>query len=137
MSYKHTLKHVGHIAGAVQKNIKENKGIYISPGLVKGHTLRVALDDIDAKVDTPDGKHSFHALASTAFQQVVSLGTHLEQLSSPLQILSHESSKLSDIPKTGVKLIACNIKGNPKPATSPHYSNFLTFQDRQKATRFR
>ena len=132
VSYKHTLERVGQIAGAVQKNIKENKGVYIPPGLVKGQTLRVAMDNIDAKVDTPDGKHSFHALASTVFQQVVSPGTLVEKPCSPLQISSNESSKLSDVPKTGVKLIPCNIKGNPKPATCPHYPNFKTFQYSQK-----
>ena len=57
MSYKNTLECAGKIVGAVQKNIKENKGVYIPPVLVKGQTLRVAMDNIDAKVDTSDEKH--------------------------------------------------------------------------------
>ena len=55
---------------------------------------------INAKVNTPEGKHFFHALATTAFQQVVSPGTNVEKPYSLLQISSHESSKLSDVPKT-------------------------------------
>ena len=132
VSYRHTLERVGQIARAVQNNIKENSGVYIPPGLVKGLTLRVAMDNIDAKVDTPDGKHSFHALAATAFQQAIQPGTTWEKASSPLQISSKVSSKLGDIPKTGVTLIQCHIKGNPKPVSSPHYPNFKPFKHSQK-----
>ena len=63
------------------------------------------MDNIDAEVDNPDGKHSIYALASTEFQQFVLPGTNVEKQSSALQISSNESSKLSDVPKAGVKAI--------------------------------
>ena len=99
---------------------------------MKDQTLQVAMDNNNTKVDTPDGKHSIYALASTAFQQVDLPGTNVEKRSSPLQISSNESSKLSDVPKAGVKPITCNIKRNLKSVTSPHYPNSKTFKHSQK-----
>ena len=68
--YQATAKCVTQIACAVQKNISDNNGTYIPPGLRSNTPLRAAIDNIDAKVDTPDGKSSFHALASTVISDI-------------------------------------------------------------------
>ena len=49
-------------------NIAEND-VYIPPGLLKSKQVLGSLDNIYAKVDTPDGKNSFHATAMGVYQE--------------------------------------------------------------------
>ena len=107
--------------------MEEHGGTYIPPGLVPNQPLRAALDNIDAKVDTPDAKHSFHALASAIFQQGEPRGTdqHVRDL---LNVNIPPDSKLKNVPNTVVEIVPCTITGSPKPRTSPHYPSFELFQ---------
>ena len=56
ISYKQTMNNVNKIACAVHENISSNDGVYVPLCLLKYQPLRTAIDNIDAKVDTPDGK---------------------------------------------------------------------------------
>ena len=132
-SYKSTLEHVSLIAGEVQKNIANNKGVYVPPGLRKNQTIYAAIDNIDAKVDTPDGKESFHALAATVFQKDAEQGATSEPIISPLQFdVKPSTMKLTNVPLTGVELLPCSIVGTPRPKTSPYYPEFKVFQHTDK-----
>jgi len=57
------------IAKGVQENMEKHDGNYIPPGLHKQKRLRFSLNNIDAKVDTPDGQNSFHATAMAVYQR--------------------------------------------------------------------
>ena len=53
MSYNHTMQRINQIACGVQKNT-EAHGVYIPPTLLQNRPFIAAIDNIDAKVDTPD-----------------------------------------------------------------------------------
>ena len=55
------------IAISVCDNMAEYS-VYVPPGLLKNKTIRASMDNIDKKVDTPDGKHSFHGMAIGIYQ---------------------------------------------------------------------
>lgn len=106
----------------------DNQGVYVPPNLFVGQPLRASIDNIDAQVDTTDGKNSFHALASAVYQTHVDNG-EAAKISKPLHLKPHgTSSTLKDVPKTGVALSPCTITGTPKPTLSPHYVEFEPLQ---------
>ena len=129
VKYQHTVRHVDRIACAVQQNIEKN-GTYIPPKLMKGRPLRAAIDNLDSKVDTPDGKLSFHALAGSIFQEGISLEDMAEYVAEPVK-LDNYSKKLTNVPQTGIELMACPILENPKPKSSPCYPDFKPLQHQQ------
>ena len=99
---------------------------------MKNRPFIAAIDNIDAKVNTPDGKDSFHALAGTIFQQGVLPAETREYAADPLELDDKPVERLNDVPKTGVDLIECPVIGNPKPKISPHYPEFQYFQLQDK-----
>lgn len=128
MSYRQTLNTVSQIACSVQHNITKNNGIYIPYGLIKDKPIRASIDNIDAFVDTPDGKHSFHALASAVYQEHISNTELSHHVGEPF-VLSSKTHRLENIPETVLPLRSCTIIGSPKPSTAPHYENFKMYQD--------
>ena len=62
ISYSHVTQVCSQIANAVIQNINEY-GVYVPSGVVKGQFIRASGDNVDKKVDTKDGKNSFHAMA--------------------------------------------------------------------------
>ena len=119
--YKHTLKRVTNIACAVKRNIDEHQGVYLPPGILYDKLFRASIDNIDAKVDTPDGKQSFHALAATVFQENSEVEYNVTE---KLNLDDKYESKLKNVPNTVTLLKPCTISGSPKPQTSPYYPSF-------------
>ena len=59
----------GQIGDAVKTRTLENKGIYI-PSCISPNTVPYfAIDNVDVKIDTPDGKNQLHGTAIAIFQQ--------------------------------------------------------------------
>ena len=127
VSYNHTMQRINQIACGVQKNT-EDHGVYIPPTLLQNRPFIAAIDNIDAKVDTPDGKDSFHALAGAIFQEGCMPGEAVEYATEPVQLDQKIDTTLKDVPKTGVELLECPVTGCPKPKSSPHYPQFKQFQ---------
>ena len=113
-------------------NTDDNNGVYIPPCLMKHRPFIAAIDNIDANVDTPDGKHSFHALAGAIFQKGILSEEIREYAADPLELDDKSVARLKDVPKTGVDLIECPVIGNPKPKISPHFPEFQYFQLQEK-----
>lgn len=65
ISYKWVIKICNKIVTTVCENIKQY-GVYVSPGLLKNRRIRVY---IDTKLDTSDGKQSFHGTALAEYQR--------------------------------------------------------------------
>uniref|UniRef100_UPI00358E2B91 uncharacterized protein isoform X2 n=1 Tax=Myxine glutinosa TaxID=7769 RepID=UPI00358E2B91 len=61
---------ISKIATTVQENMNEFNGVYMPPGLLKNLPIRCSADNIDAKVDTADGRNTFHGTALAVYQQV-------------------------------------------------------------------
>ena len=59
VTYDRVKKICNSIATSVCENMREY-GVYVPPGLLKNKPIRASMDNIDKKVDTLDGKHSFH-----------------------------------------------------------------------------
>ena len=51
---------------------QENNDIFIPPDVQKNLQVFLAIDNIDFKVDTPDGKNQLHGTAIAAYQQKIS-----------------------------------------------------------------
>jgi len=120
VSYDRVTKIRNNIANAISQNIREY-GVYVPPGLLRNKRIRASLDNIDKKVDTPDGKGSFHGTALGVYQR----SDQGETVVDPVQFSeSLTSAGLQDVPPTVIDMVACTIEGNPKPKTSPHYTNY-------------
>lgn len=100
-----------NIAHAVAQNITEY-GVYVPPGLMRNKAIRASLDNVDKKVDTPDGKGSFHGTALAVYQR----SGRGETVAKPVQITSKRqvSEVLHDVPPTVITMVKCTIEGNPK-----------------------
>ena len=116
----------------MQKNTDDNNGVYIPLCLMKHRPFIAVIDNIDANVDTPDGKHSFHALAGAIFLKGVLPEEIREYVADQLELDDKSVARLKDVPKTGVDLIECPVIGNPKPKINPHYPDFQYFQLKDK-----
>jgi hypothetical protein len=113
--------------------MEDNGGMYISPGLVKGVPLRASADNIDAKVDTYDGKDSFHGTAVSIYQRE---SKECSNVATPWQHHFTEQSKEAK-PKpqdTVTPIVQCSITGSPKPP-SPHYNTYSLGKDKQEVVR--
>ena len=97
VSYKQTMNIVNRIACAVHENISSNDGVYVPPFLLKFQPLRAAIDNIDAKVDTPDGKKTFHALAGSVYQANPNPGQYATR---PFKLDIEGNHSLRGVPQT-------------------------------------
>lgn len=111
--------------------MKSNEGIYIPTGLQKGIVIRAAIDNINAQVDTTDGKNSFHVLASAIFQTKPGKDEEVNQLMTSLNLQVQRHREPQDATKTLISLIRCNLTGNPKPSRKWKYVEFKPFQYRE------
>lgn len=121
VSYDRVITICNKITTAICENITEH-GVYVPPGLLKNKRIRASMDNIDKKVDTPDGKRSFHGMALGVYQHTGQGETAVK----PVQFSNTSQTRegLVDVPTTVIKLIPCTIEGSPKPRTSPHYVNY-------------
>ena len=113
MCFKDCQCSVLKIANAVQSNINKNNGGYVPDGLRKGIPTMFSIDNVDCKVDTPDGK-----------DQRSSVDDDHHQIDSGLDVINASATKLCNIPKSVLPLFPCQITGSPKPKESSHYPNF-------------
>jgi len=118
MSYSRVTQ-CSQIANAVQTNINTN-GVFVPVGPVKGRPIRASADNIDKKVDTADGKNSFHAMASSVFQPTCEGETLVESI----DLYKISAGALTNVPTTCIKLVKCNVEGNLKPPVSPSYPSY-------------
>jgi hypothetical protein len=119
ISYSRVAHIFSQIANAVQENININ-GVFVPPGIVKGRAIRASADNVDKKVDTHDGKNSFHGMAASIYQPTC----NGKPLVEPLDLCEVSPGALVGIPSTCIKLMPCKITGSPKPNISPSYSSY-------------
>ena len=121
VTYERVHRICNSIAISVFKNMKEY-GVNVPHGLLKNRTIRASIDNIDKKVDTPDGKHSFHGMAIGVYHSSGDGETIVKQL----QFSSQEpvSETIRNVPHTVIQLLPCSIEGSPNPQTSPHYGSY-------------
>lgn len=121
VTYDRVQRICNSIAISVCKNMREY-GVYVPPGLLKNKTIRASMDNIDKKVDTPDGKHSFHGMAIGVYQSSGNGETIVDQL----QLSSQQpvSETLRNVPQTVIQLLPCTIEGSPKPKSRPQYASY-------------
>ena len=51
--------------------MKDNNGTYIPPTIRKSSPVYFAIDNIDFRNDTPDGKNEFHGIGQVVYQQSI------------------------------------------------------------------
>lgn len=119
ISYSRVTRVCSQIANAVQENINKN-GIFVPVGIVKGRAIRASADNVDKKVDTFDGKSSFHAMAACVYQPICAGETLVE----PLDLYEVSAGGLLGVPSTCIKILKCDLEGSPKPQFSPHYASY-------------
>ena len=119
ISYNRVTHICSKIANAVKQNIHIN-GVFVPHGIVKGCAIRASADNIDKKVDTYDGKNSFHAMALSVYQST----SNGQPVTEPLDLYQVSSGALTGVPSTCIALKQCNITGSPKPRTSPSYTSY-------------
>lgn len=113
------------IACTVQGNMVQFNDVYVSPGLLTNLPIRCAADNIDAKVDTADGRNSFHG---TVFQRVPTDVSGIETVAEPIKLSVTSSATLQNVPPTVTDMSPCTITGSPKASKSPRYENFRLAQ---------
>lgn len=105
-------------------------GAYIPRDLKKGKRVCGSIVNIDAQVDTPDGKNTFHGTALAIYQENVD---QTEESSTVLENLvkeheaegqTRQTEVKAAVPPTVVDVIKSGINGNPKPSRSPKYEEF-------------
>ena len=119
ISYSRVTHVCSQIANAVRENIDIN-GVFLPPGIVTGRAIQASADNVDKKVDTQDGKNSFHAMAASVFQPTCDGESVVEQL----DLWKVSPGTLSGVLSTCINLSECNIAGSPKPRTSPCYRSY-------------
>ena len=123
--YQRVKQCITQIAKDVQENIEKHNGNYVPPGLHRQRRLRFSLDNIDAQVDTPDGRNSFHATAMAVYQREPSVEDAIDVVVEHVTPTQNKSARsLKDVTTTIAPLIHCTISGSPKPPVSPHYPDF-------------
>ena len=68
-SYDKVMKIKNDLGNAIAENISLNHGVFVPPNIQPGIPLHFALNNIDFKNDTPDGKSEFHGTTLVVFQK--------------------------------------------------------------------
>ena len=132
ISYQRVKEITSKMASKVYSNMLKFNGVYIPPTLFKNFPIRCSIDNIDAKVDTSDGRNTFHGTALAVYQHVPSDISECETVAEPLKLDDTALETLANVPDTVTDMIPCNILGNPKPNRSPHYETFELGQNQDK-----
>ena len=70
-NYKQVIHLKKDIANSTEMKWQENNGVFIPLGFQQNHPMFFAIDNIDLKVGTPDGKNQLHGTAIAAYQQKI------------------------------------------------------------------
>ena len=68
-SYQKVIGIKKNIAQSVLKGSAENDNVFIPVNISVDRPITFAIDNIDLKIDTPDGKHQLHGTATVVYQQ--------------------------------------------------------------------
>ena len=68
-SYQKVIGIKKNIAQSVLKRRAENDNVFIPLNISVDRSITFAIDNIDLKIDTPDGKHQLHGTATVVYQQ--------------------------------------------------------------------
>lgn len=68
ISYENILSIKNDLINNAKKKVAQD-GIYLPPGLSENKPLYFAIDNIDLKIDTPDGKGQLHGTTQVVFQE--------------------------------------------------------------------
>ena len=66
-NYKQVIPLKKDIANYIEIKWPENNGVFIPLGFQQNHPMFFAIDNIDLKVGTPDGKNHLHGTAIAAY----------------------------------------------------------------------
>ena len=108
--YKWLLRLENRIANTVLEKMITNQGYFVPDDFVKGRFTFFAVDNIDFKEDTPDGKRTFHGTVMVMYQRKLSADPVVENMLST----NINETKLKKIPDTVIPLVECNLS-NRKP----------------------
>ena len=70
-NYKQVVRLKKDIAHSTEMKRQKNNGVFIPLGFQQNHPMFFAIDNIDLKVGTPDGKNQLHGTAIAAYQQQI------------------------------------------------------------------
>ena len=68
ISYDSVMKIKNGLGNAVIENMSINQGVFVPPNVEIGRSLHFAIDNIDFRNDTAEGKSEFHETTHVAFQ---------------------------------------------------------------------
>ena len=68
-SYQKVIGIKKNIAQSVLKGSAENDNVFIPVNISVDRPITFAIDNIDLKIDTPDGKHQLDGTATVVYQQ--------------------------------------------------------------------
>ena len=71
VDYTRVLQMENRIAAEIRQKMIANDNIYIPSNLMDGKFTFFAVDNVDFKEDTPDGKRTLHGTVMTVYQQVI------------------------------------------------------------------
>jgi len=69
ISYKKVIKIENGLGNAIIEKKKSNDGVYIPESIIRNSCLHFAIDNIDFRNDTADGKNEFHGTTQVVFQK--------------------------------------------------------------------
>ena len=69
ISYKKVMKIENGLGNAIIEKKKSNDGVYIPERIIRNSCLHFAIDNIDFRNDTADGKNEFHGTTQVLFQK--------------------------------------------------------------------
>ena len=127
VSYNRSNVIATHLANNSIKIMQKNNGAYIPPQIIKGIPVRDSADNVDMRVDTPDGRGTFHGTAVSAYQRLLpdALSNTNDELFSEMLDTADTTDLVHDIPSTILHLHPCPIcAGSQRPHASPHYENY-------------
>ena len=128
ISYECVLRIETQLSAAVLKQATQHNGIYIPDGLVRGRFIFFAIDSVDFDEDTPDGKHTLHATATTVFQ-FRDASEAARKAIIDKQESANGKSLSSTMSPTSPQLIPCNVRSQQRPVSSTKYASFAVEQN--------
>ena len=127
VDYNRILRAETQIANTIIRQMRETHGVYVPKSLQKDRIISFAIDNLDFSEDTPDGKNTLHATATTVYQQKYENDPPVKEL--VLDQTDSSSKSLKDATYYRAKLEPCSISGNPKPRNTHFYKNFTALQN--------
>ena len=109
VSYNRVNVIATHLASNSMKIMQKHNGTYIPPQIIKGIPVRGSADNVDMRVDTPDGRGTFHGTAVSAYQRLLpdALSNTNDELFSEMLDTADPTDLVHDIPSTILDLQTC------------------------------